>query len=242
MSFELWVGSNPWFDPGQDDLVTFQIAMVGHDGLVVGSDSVGVHSEMLPDGTNAISQTVHQRKFFQSESGSIICCAAGGAMSPVFAQALVKQHDPARVPGASLDRWVAAVEELAKGMAMPYFYPVDRLLVVRRDIPDTFWVVTRRRLDQHSQFASVMPIHEHFCIGNSLAAQFLPQHLWKRTHAIADLKRLAELTLSYAAEEDPTHVGPPFDIMTLGCDGQVSWSVQNVLTHQSFQIGLEELL
>jgi hypothetical protein len=58
--------------------------------------------------------------------------------------------------------------------------------------------------------------------------------------SISELKNLAILTLSYAAQEEPSSVGPRFDLMTLDRNSVITWSVEKPI-RQKFQDGLERL-
>jgi hypothetical protein len=58
--------------------VTFQIALVDCDGLVIGSDRLGQYAPFVT-GKPQFSQTIRQPKYFIGENQSIVCFAAGSA-------------------------------------------------------------------------------------------------------------------------------------------------------------------
>jgi hypothetical protein len=226
-----------WLEP-EELPVTFHIGLVGRDGVVVGSDRLGRISRVV-DNKPQPAQLVHQSKYFASPSQSIVCFAAGGSMCQQVAQQIVRECDPARLEVSESD-WEFEMHKIARTAMLPYQHPIDELLVVRSDTTNAFWWVTRKLAGPGVIFASIQKVWEHLCIGDSTVAQFLPRHLWTRNRSTIELERLALLTLSYAAREEPASIGPPFDIMTLAEDGRVRWSVQKP-AESDFQKGLEHL-
>ena len=231
-----------WLNP-EEQPVTFQIALVGSDGLVVGSDQKAVFGRTV-DGKLQFPQQLHQKKYFTSDDGSVTCFAAGGHAAMNLAVKIVSLCDPVKLPSES--RWTDLVRQLAASEMAPYSTP-DELLVVRRDTATAFWLVSRRTAGdtntiagQKHVYQTVQKISEHVSTGASVAAKFLPQHLWKPNKSIAELKKLALLTMSYAAREEPSFVGPPFDIMTLDKGEIIEWS-ENDPINDKFQPGLERL-
>jgi hypothetical protein len=86
-------------------------------------------------------------------------------------------------------------------------------------------------------------ITDRFCTGDNSVARFLPYHLWNPGLHTSELKKLAVLTLAYAAEDNPSAVGKPFDIMTLDIQGNVAWSVYDINgSHKTdFDQGLQDV-
>src|SRR5579863_9029294 len=78
-------------------LVTFQIALVGIDGLVVGSDRRSLHfsSPDEPSSEGAI-QPDEVCKFIKSTDEDVICAHAGGPFSEVWARAIVTRCVPVK--------------------------------------------------------------------------------------------------------------------------------------------------
>jgi hypothetical protein len=66
--------------------------------------------------------------------------------------------------------------------------------------------------------------NQPLCTGTNALAKFLPTHLWQSDLTIPQLKKLALLTLAYAAKENPGSVGPPFDLLTLDNNQTFEWS------------------
>jgi hypothetical protein len=189
------------------------------------------------------SQITNQKKYFVSPTQSLVCFAAGGGMARDMALQIIHDCDPVlKLNGASESQWEAAVHRVAVTAIMPYLQPVDEILIARADVTDAFWLVSRRLVSQQQQliFASVQKMGQHFCTGDNAVAQFLPRHLWSLDLSVSDLRKLALLTLSYAAQEEPASVGPPFDIMTLDKTGRMFWSEQGPM-HAKFQSEIERL-
>jgi len=73
-------------------------------------------------------------------------------------------------------------------------------------------------------------------------ALFLKRHLWTNDRPVSELKKLALLTLSYAAEESPASIGPPFDIITLEkANPIIHEESHDKVTHAGFKQGLARL-
>jgi hypothetical protein len=227
-----------WLTP-EEQVVTFQIALVGCDGLVIGSDRLGRHARMVGDKYQP-SQIVYQSKYCMSTGQSLVCFAAGGAMAQNVARRIVLDCDPAsKLPSATELEWQTAIHQIVRTEMLPYKFPVDEWIVARTDTPDAFFVVSRKLVGEDIIFASVQKMQQHFCTGNSTLAQFLPRHLWTKDRSVSELEKLALLTLSYASEEDPSSIGAPFDIMALDKGGQLTWSVHKPI-HEKFQSELQQ--
>jgi hypothetical protein len=219
-----------------ENSVTFQIALVGCDGIVVGSDQRSAIS-LTVNGLTC-TQTVNQRKFWISDDGSIACFASGQALVVNLAQDIASKCNP---EGLTELQWINAVREIAADATITYPTP-DSILILRRDTINAFWSLQRRAVGTPDEIAAghghintrVDKMNQHFCIGAAMA-QFLPCHLWEPTMTIAQLKTLALLTLSYAAEESSSSIGAPFDIVTIDSQHGFQSSVIEHPTHRPFQ-------
>lgn len=226
--------------------VTFQIAMVGKDGLVVGSDQRATYGQLV-DGQLKLPQRRQRKKYFISEDGSVACFGAGGAVAVDIAQRLVRDCNPMNI--ASKLEWEDAMLQLAGRSKATYGF-ADQLLVIRRDTINAFWLIERRTIGESRAIAeghgivtrSVEEIRNCFCTGSSVVAQFLPTHLWNAERTVAELRKLALVTLSYAATEDPSNVSAPFDIVTLDSRCIFEEKEFRQPMHNTFQAGLENLL
>lgn len=208
----------------KEQAVTFQIAMVGCDGIVIGSDRKAVYAP--GPGAPLFPQVTSQEKYFASESGSIVCFASGSAIAIDLARQISVDYDPAlRLRGESESAWKKAISGVVAGSPnLPPGHQLDEeILVARKDVADAFWFVLRRPFPP----LTILKIQGHLCTGAKTVARFLPRHLWSPELTILQLKRLAVLTLSYAAQEEPSFVGEPFDVMTIDRAGNVEWSVHD---------------
>jgi hypothetical protein len=217
--------------------MTFQIALIGKDGLVVASDRRSVHALAPSHSQVAFPQTSEEQKFVVSPNQNVVCFFAGGAMSVAVAREIALKC--AELP-ESVALWQQAIYQVAMGVPLPYIYPIDDILIVRKDAPNGVWLIRRSRIEQNVVVEVLPQTRTGLCTGASLVAQFLPTHLGGAYRSIAELKVLALLTLSYAAQEEPTYVGAPFDLMTLDRFGNVSWSVHRAI-HQTFHEELRQL-
>jgi hypothetical protein len=222
----------------QEQAVTFQVALVGCDGVVIGSDRLGKYVPVVA-GISQLPQLVLQPKYCVSDDESMACFAAGGNAAINLARQIRADCDPTlKLKDATESGWEEAIRRLA---AVPTSWPsssqiADEILVTRKDVCDAFWIVLRRP----GTPSTVLKMqHQCFCTGTSTVAQFLPRHLYTPKRSVPELKKLALLTLTFAAKEEPSSVSAPFDIMTLDRSGY-NWSVHDPI-NEKFQSGMERL-
>jgi hypothetical protein len=200
-----------------EECMTFQIALIGSDGLVVGSDRMVVDARAYPGEEKVMFDRSQQAKFVKNKAESIVCFCAGGADSQNQARDIARECRPV---DSDLE-WATKLKEVASETRR--FTRIDvfnEIIVVRKDSPDSVWLV--KSDCQGQTFAS--KITDRKCTGSNVLAQFLPAHLWQSGLAISRLKTLALLTLAYAAKENPGSVGAPFDLMTLNKNQTFEWS------------------
>ncbi len=206
--------------PSAEDLerMTFQVVLLGSDGLVVASDRMVSY---VTPGTPGVGHSVQrglEGKFKKSDDGSLICFFAGGP----DAQDIARRISTECLPTAPELQWESRLQRVAEDFPRPIQASLsDEILVVRRDTPSAVWLVVK----SGDQRASVSKISDQRCLGDNSPARFLPGHLWSRT-TIQELKTLAILTLSYAQQENPSAVSEEFDVMTLGMTGDIAWETQ----------------
>lgn len=174
-----------WLTP-EEQPVTFQIALVGCDGLVIGSDQLGRSVPMI-DGKPQLAQIVFGPKYCVSAGQSIVCFAAGGISTINLARQIVSECDPASRLKDAAD-WELELHRLAR--TAPYQSP-DELLIARADVIDAFWRVSRTQLGPGVILPSIQKTRDPFCIGTSTVAKFLPRHLWSPDLPVSQLKKLA---------------------------------------------------
>jgi hypothetical protein len=209
--------SSTIWQPYEENLtMTFQVVLVGCDGLIVGSDRrVLVRSPATDsDGRKPAWQSLPDTKFIKSEDESLICAFAGGPQSRSIATAFVAEWDKCHsLRQAEWENKLRTTAEVVKGNSRG-----DEIIVVRKDQPNRVLLVTRDNQD-----VGIQPIESTICTGTSLNARFVSASFWKST-AVNSLRRLALLTLGYAAIERPGEVGDGFDLMILeASSGTIRW-------------------
>jgi len=214
-----------WFDNGnlqqiinspyaEELRMTFQIVLIGKDGLVVASDRrVAVRSPGSGDW-----QFIPGTKF--CESDTVVCAAAGGPQAQSIATAIVNHCKPASCQ--SEPEWIELLRMTAEGI--PGNSVGDEVIVARKDVPTHVFHVAR-----NNQVAGVQKVDTRLCTGTSVTARFLSQHLWSPT-TIEQLSWLALLAVAYATEERPSEVGFGIELMTLSNTGvtrRTPWSIDD---------------
>jgi hypothetical protein len=217
-----------------EECVTFQVALIGSDGLVVASDRKIAHT--TPELEDSVTfENRETDKFY--EDGAVICFYAGHDTAVRAAYAIVRDCQPR--PNQSEFEWLGAVDAAAKSVGVHDSAPSNKLFVIRKDRSNCLWVVYRR------SDGALMPrkVIDRACIGDNSTARFLVYQLWNRKAKVSELKRLALLTLSYASIESASSVGAPFDVMVMGKDGKPNWSRHKMpkQIHSTFDRGMREL-
>jgi hypothetical protein len=212
--------------------VTFQIAMVGRDGIVVGSDRRQSYTAPPNAETGKpLRKLLLGPKYFISPDTSMVCFAAGAGTHIELARRISTNC----VTWTSEREWLTSMESTGCVPPLPAHDEIpDEVLIVRRDSPKKFWLVLRR----HGMLPKAFPELGYAFAGTCVYAQFLALRLWRPTRSVSDLKKLALLTLAYAAHEESGAVCGPFDLLTLAEDGHMTWSEHDV-THDAFQTELE---
>jgi hypothetical protein len=214
----------------QEQPVTFQIAMVGNDGLVIGTDSLGRYAA-----AGQIAQQFSVEKYFISHSGSLICFCAGTNTAVQLARQLSLDCDSV----VASDLSAALFASAAKPRGMPVHSPIDdEILVAHTRIADRFWFITRK---PGFPAPTIFATSDFVCTGAKTPAIFLPRHLWRGDRSTSELKKLALLTLAYATMQEPGSVGPPYTVMTVAKNGNIEWSQHDQAECGLFQAGLERL-
>jgi hypothetical protein len=142
-------------------------------------------------------QEQHRRqspKIVQSDDGMVICAGAGGPQSASIADAIAAKADPA----VSELNWRTSVKAIAESIGGHSVG--DEILVVRRNPLDLI-LVSREGLT-----VSMVSVESKVCTGVLATSHFFTEHLWKKS-TMADMKKLAQIVLAYAAKERTAEVG-----------------------------------
>jgi len=188
--------------------MTFQVALVGEDGLVVGSDRkiLYVRNE-VPSSVKDVQVNSGPK---HTENDEVVCFYAGGSQGFDIAQEIVNHASPERSSSERCENLRRITDDFrspARG---------EEILVVRKAQGD---LVLINRTDEG---ARTSPVHEHRCTGVATRSAILVQQFWKRL-PVERLRRLALIVMEYAARERPQEVGNGFDLLTVARDGSPEW-------------------
>jgi hypothetical protein len=215
MSQVLAIPTLPLTTPEEEFGMTFQVALIGSDGLVCASDRKFVDYHWTrPDAKYAGERTqrgqkMASTKFVFSGDQTLACAYAGGDQSKNLADAIITNCHPG---GQSLDQWERYIKSATKEIHGSGSQSMDEVIVIRRD--DCRTAIRLMKLEPRD--SSTLAIEQSICTGDlSGAAQFLVEHLWQPGMSIIDLERLALLTLAYASKENPSGIGEGADVLTL---------------------------
>jgi hypothetical protein len=181
-----------------ENAVTFQIVLIGSDGLVVASDRMESYATPGQLGESPAWQRAKTTKYFKSEDASVICFSAGGPLTRDIGRAIASR---CRTTSGEL-AWEESLKSVADEVVrLGQLAPPDEIIVVRNDVLDTAWLVVKHE----NSLSTVGKVSEWRCTGDNSAARFLPWHLWTKA-PVRELKWLAVLALSYASKENPSGV------------------------------------
>jgi hypothetical protein len=205
--------------PAPEDAMTFQVVLIGSDGLIVASDRRESNIGEAQPGVLPAVQRNTTEKYLKSDDGSVICFAAGGPFVRDVARAIALNCQPVN----SMLQWEENLknvsEQIARERQLSRLY---EFIVVRRDSCNVAWIVANE-----GGFSEVSKVLDRRCTGDNSTARFLPCHLWTRA-TVRELKLLAVLTLAYAHRENPSGVSEEFDVMTLDTAGKIEWETCGV--------------
>src|SRR5579862_9173626 len=190
----------------EENSVTFQIAMIGCDGLVVGSDRLGRAIPSPSDPAMArrverepLPRFTQMKKFYVNADESVVCFAAGTQVALDAASAISESVKA----GGIGTQWDSTIRGAILPLAVNSFGRggKEEVIVVRRNTASLFWWVVL----EHGKLR-IIEMDGCWCTGTSSVAEFLPRHLWDKRQSTSTLRALAILTLAHAAEEEPSFV------------------------------------
>jgi len=180
--------------------VTFQVAMIGTDGLLIGSDrKAATRTFSAPD-----SQSQPGDKFCTNDEGTVLCFFAGGPQAKTIANIITVECDPTEDNITTWHHSLRTAAEKVKARSVG-----DEILVIRPHMLDIVLVSKR---DIEATVGS--PLTEKLCTGVYAHSRFFVEHFWKLA-PLSELRKLMLVTLAYAAQERPESVGDGFDIFTI---------------------------
>jgi hypothetical protein len=191
--------------------MTFQVALIGSDGLIVGSDRRRV--DLMQSGNEGSSASIPTKtfKFARSKDDEVVCAFAGSSTARQFAQAIANLEVP-----VGTEDWEEAVAKIHERIES--YPPREEIIVVDKHSRGQVQVVSRgmQKLRPPQGYSEWITTGD-----NSIPARFFPQHFWSR-RPVDELRALALLTLYCAAQENPYGIGGGFDLLILR-DWGIRW-------------------
>jgi hypothetical protein len=124
--------------PLPEESMTFQIALIGSDGLVVGSDRMVTELKAYSGEEKAMLDRWRQPKFVKNKAESVVCFCAGGADSQNQGRHIARDYRPVN----SELEWDTQIERSAKKTRRITRVDVfNEIIIVRKDTPDAVWLV-----------------------------------------------------------------------------------------------------
>jgi hypothetical protein len=181
--------------------MTFQVALIGSDGVIVGSDRKQIHYTPSTPGALGALQPDLITKFSRSENDDVVCAFAGEGSARSMADAIVG------LPECSMEvtgfEWRAALRRATQSIQERGRQ--DEVIVIRKD--------DLHRAYLASCSASPTEICSFIAAGNkAYPARFLIHHFYEK-RPVAELRKLALMTLHCAAIESEGRIGGGFDLM-----------------------------
>lgn len=199
-----------WIVPEDEDCpiqMTFQIGMIGSDGLLVASDRRQLYHQSAAPGIPASEQPTTKFKFSRSPDESVICAFAGSPFAESLADLIALNTKPREYKNHA--SWREHVLDVAAN-ARQASNTADEVFVIRPSVLDNMLVVTRQGIRP----ATGAWLKDRVCIGMDTPSRFLPHHLWKRC-SVAELRPVALLAVAFASIEYPQYVGEGIDLLTV---------------------------
>jgi hypothetical protein len=162
--------------PDEELQMTFQVALVGNDGIVIGSDRKMASLPDLVGEEEGFTQTSTQSKFVTSDDRQLVCACSGG----VTAWDIAKQIRNEYRAYSDETKWEEYLDGICKSKQMSPWR--DRLLVARADMPTmVVWMKIGGR-------ATLM---DKVCSGAYLSASFFVSQFFDPAASVKSLTRLA---------------------------------------------------
>ena len=196
--------------------MTFTVALVGHNSVIVGADRRHLTFEVDSQETGMRPwQDYDDCKIYLSDNKSVVCCYAGGPQAEPLARIIATESKP---NGISEMAWKTELENLANKISPdPDWRILNEVMCVRTDDRLAMTVI---RQGQCTPYA--LPIKSQKCTGDRFSlARFLPKHFWRENMTTEELDVLARLSVAAAHRENPTGIGGGCDVATIA-DGDVS--------------------
>jgi hypothetical protein len=206
----------------EDIEMTFQVALVGSNGIVVASDRKIAYQTRERSDRPWDRQTSVGPKFACKDDNSIVCFFAGGSQAISIANAVVCQVD-ASTPNIS--DWHSQLERAANSVIAKS--TADEVMVVRPFVGDVTLIY------KSASEPSVSSIPDRRCTGIIAKCRFLTELFWRES-TVSELRRLALILLHFASTERPESVGGGYDLLIVE-NGKVKWEKEKPLDSEEVQ-------
>jgi hypothetical protein len=188
--------------------MTFQVALIGSDGVIVGSDRKQLHHTPSTPGVLGALQPDLITKFSRSKNDDVVCAFAGEGSARSMADAIVS------LPECSMKvtdfEWRIAIRKTVESRQERGRQ--DEVIVIRKDDLHRAYLAS-------SYSAAPTEVSSRIATGNqAYPARFLLHHFYEK-RPVAELINLALLTLHCAAIESEGRIGGGFDLMMLNASG-----------------------
>lgn len=199
------------FECTEEELhVTFQVALIGSSGIVVGSDCRASYVTQPTLTGPPRTQRMEVHKYLPSADDSVYCFAAGGPRASDIARAIVEP-----VPDYEYEaQWQSVLANRANSVTEPR-NDLDEIIVVRTSVYDRVWVVTKSQ----NNGVTLLSVETKLCTGNPLNSRFIVSNFYKKNLSLRELQAIAALSIACAWQEHPSAVSPEMDILTFTKDG-----------------------
>ncbi len=202
--------------PEHESEMTFQLVLIGADGLVLGSDRLIDDRRYVPraygqwqEEQARISQRPSETKILFSDDGELACGFAGGPAAKSIATAIVSNCH--HLNSMSQIAWENHLASEIKSIRGSSAHLLDEVLVIRKDDCRS----ALRVLVHDNDAPRFLLIKEHICTGDiGVSARFIQEYAWAKGMPVTELEKVALVTLAYASGENPSHIGNGFHTLT----------------------------
>jgi hypothetical protein len=200
--------------------MTFQVMIVGADGIALGSDRLACEYSpyQRPDASrgSTVRQITEGTKILVSADKSIVCAHAGSNASREMAEAIAADACESDLPETE---WITLAKRLVNSISTTLPTVREEVLVIRRSVVLSAFKVVR----EYATTATIMTVKKYICAGDvSSSARFIPTHLWTEDMGTEALRRLALLEVVAAHRENPSSVGEGYNVALLRKNSPVS--------------------
>ncbi len=192
--------------------MTFQVAMVGSDGIIAGSDrKIGVRDTHRGESLNDAGswQFSSATKILTSADQEVICLFAGTPASKSLARSICREADL----NLSDTEWEERLDQLATSRG-GFNAHGDEAIVIRKRILSKFVHVIP------GQTGSAHENEGFLCAGTRLTSRYLPHRFYKRL-PVSALRDLVLLTLDSAGRERPSEIGEGWNLLEITSSGVI---------------------